>query len=287
MIDLTDEKVKGEVFEALKKEKYVVRTADEDNSYLTSKIELTKKEIESKYTPILSKIKEVTGYEGEDEGEKLVLNAFDTFSKKKDTALTEWQKKASDLEKALAEKEPAVNVIKQQFDQFKATSESEKQTLLQQLNDVKKQSERSMITNEVSMAQNKHMPKIADNKHTIELANARVNAFMQTSTFETVDGKRVVKDPSGKIYQSNQDGSLLSVEQILDGLLSDLYDQKRVQTGAGSGKDSENPEGNTLPEGVTTQMQLLEYYKKQGKLTDVEIAKKIVEITKSHKLPLK
>lgn len=287
-IDLTDEKVKGEVLEALKKENYVVRTADEDQSFLTSKIDLTKKEIESKYSPVFSKIKELTGYEGdENEPDKLVVNAFDTFKNNVSSKVSEWEKKYSDLEKTVAEKEPAFNTLKQQFDQFKQSTEQEKQNLLKQVEDAKRQGERSLIDNEIGLAQLKFMPKVTDNQHTIELANARIDAFKRMSTFEMVDGKRVVKDAEGKIYQSNQDGSLLTVEQIVDNMLSDLYDEKRKQTGAGSGKDGEDPENVDLPEGVKSQMKLVEYYQKQGKLSEDEIAKKVVEMTKKYKLPIR
>lgn len=286
-IDLTDEKVRGEVLEALKKDNLVIRTKDEDESFVNSKLDLKAKEIESRYTPLFSKVKELTGYDGDADGEKLIEEAINNVKKTSSKSVSEWQKKYSELEKTVAEKEPAFNTIKQQFDQFKEFATNEKQTLLKQLEDARLESQQSTIKNEVGLATIKHLPKIGDNKHTVELANARVDAFLRTSKFETVDGKRVVKDANGKIYQSAQDGSILSVDEIVDGLLSELYDQKRVQVGAGSGKSGEEGGVEGLPEGINNQMDLLAYYQKQGKLNDDEIAKKVTELAKKYKLPIR
>ncbi len=265
-IDLTDESVKAEVIGTLKKEGLIIRTADEDSSFVDSKTSEATKNLEAQYKqPLFDAVKLATGYEGSNETpDNLIKNAFGLMKTGHESALEKVNTDFLALKEKVDKNEPAVQLVQDQFEQYKVDAKTKEDGYLTQIKTLNDSSSLAVKNSEISAAFAKHSSKLSDEKHTKELAKMKADNFGNAFTREVIDNKVIWKDSNGTIQQSQQDGTALTADQIMDTLLSDLYDTKRVQTGAGSGKggDGEGQELH-LPDNVKDQMQLAEYIEKE------------------------
>lgn len=284
-VDLTDENVKAEVIDALKKDEgLIIRTQEEDNSYLASKVDEAKQSVTNQYRiPLINTLKEVSGYEGsEEDPSELVKNGFAAFKTSVENEASDYKTKFENLQKKIDTEEPAAKIVQQQFDQYKADKDQEVLNLSNQLKEKENATKIAVLKSEMAGAYSVHSSKLPDSKHTQELAQMRRDNLERSIEPFEADGKKGYKDGNGNLYQSKQDGHLLSLSEIMDDLLSDLYDSSRKQSGAGSGKGDGAEEGIQLPEDVKSRVGLTKYLVNEKKLdpNTPEFTKVFMEYTK-------
>lgn len=265
---------------AIKALGYNVRSEAEEKSFLTAHVEDSiKKNTREIYDMIDGKIKESAGVE-KNANEKTTdyfARAFkDTTSK-----LQSLEKDNKKLQEDAGKGNEAVSQVQKQFDAFKDLHKKTVGELESKVEEFKSNQFKSRVNTEVQSAISKfrmNMKKIDDNvlEHTIKSLVSEFNSEVQPID---QNGVIVFNDKDGKPLISQQDGSMLTTEKILESKFAFLFDKERKQDGTGAGANGEDTGTNTsapqagenkyklqIPETVKSRSGLMTFLEKEQKI---------------------
>ena len=285
----------------LKEGGYIVRTQDEESSFLDSHTQQKINNLTSRHaTEIESTVRELTGIE-QNTDEKYfdyMKRGIGVVKTNGETALNDLQSKYDTLDNEFKKKSPEYDTIKQQFDTFKTTKNKEVTDLQTQLEELQNETSFAGIKNNIMEGYNSVLGSLKNDPLVLEVARSRLNGFIASQKdAKHVNGVYIFQKEDGSPRIATTDGHHLSSKEIMADMMKDLVDESRAKGGAGSGQGDGGGEGNAgvtdFPEGVENKVQLYEHIKNELKLNEdsKEFHEKMNEYLKlyqeTNKKPLK
>jgi hypothetical protein len=273
----TDDKTKKSIISWLEKEGLTVRTSEQDETFIKSKVQ---SEVDKAYsgfaTDFEKVIKETTGVE-KNPSEKATDYATRAVGDKL-KGVTELQTKIKEYEEKGVEGNKVAENLKQQLEQVQGELKSANEAKVKLEADHKKQIFEGRLKGEIDGV-------IANIKPTFkkdltpglvdDILTAKLAKFNSEVKAEQVENTIVYKDGEGNIILNTKDGTPKSLNSIMTGYFGEYIDEGRKQGGAGSGgKDGAGGAGggsealsklkNPIPETVKSKDALMNH------LRDVE-----------------
>lgn len=265
--DGTDDATQKMILEALQKNGYAVRAAEEDKTFVQKHIDdafsVRNKQLEDT-------IKKVTGVDKTDQEKYYDYFERATATRVKEidslkAKISEYEQKGTDGNSLAQEYKKRVEVLEQQINGIKKEYDEKLSAKDKALFDTKV---KTIVSNTIDKIKNSVSDTLAPEVLEDVIA-ARVHKFESEFVPKDVEGVIVFYDKSGSPVLSKKDGKPKSMDEIFTDLFAPYISEKQ-KAGAGSGKQQAQATqtGDTivLPPTVTNKKQLVTFLENQVKL---------------------
>jgi hypothetical protein len=294
----TDEATQKLILEGLEKSGFVVRTQDQEKSYLSTYAQRQVDEAFSKRNMQLEQtIKELTGVEKADAQEKY----YDYFKRSLSIKLGDVEKlqaKIKEYEAKGADGNTIASEYKKQLEALQAQINNTRKEYEEKLS----AKDKALFDTKIKSLTNATIDKLKANFNDTlsdslleDVIAARINKFESEYTPKDIEGVTVFYDKKGEPILSKKDGKPISMEEIFTDLFQPYMDEKKVQKGAGSSKGQKKEDNQQqaswkdkqLPPEVKSKVALTKWLSTDLKMSEdsKEFAEAFTELGKA--LPLR